>query len=353
MVLPAIARFMFTNDIFTGHGLYLSTVGWCVLVATWGAQRDRSIKSWHRGICYGLLAVYLVFSMLRIQQWSSETLFMADGKAHPGTASAMRAYAAKLRTNGELDEALANYGHSLLLEGGNANSMIHAQYVIAQLYLTRSQFDLAYVQFQEMDLDLHAPVSGWNGPLEQTSFWADFGYVLASVSRYEEALSVLLRAQEQSTTERRPNELRITLRRPSEQLWREDKDPIPFVLNTRGSPFVLNTLGYTLAHLGFPREAMLLFLEALKINENDSIVWNNCGVLAHFASDADKATRSITRAVELNPDNDLFQRNWAALQEAMKSQKSQDSVENRETQLLLGLHYHHKSGKKQDISGEQ
>ena len=176
--LPA-SNLLFTVGTVIGERLlYISSIGWAVVVASLMTSRKRCL------IAIILLCLNFYNCTHRVHIWRSRvSLFGEDAKHFSRSAKTLHQFATVLHKTGHLSEALQLYESSLSVFDDNALT----DYCIAQIHAERDEFEKAYSRFVKIANGHGIGFGGFNRFL----FLVDFGYTCVALGRYDEAIPLL------------------------------------------------------------------------------------------------------------------------------------------------------------------
>jgi len=257
--------------------LYPCNVGGAMLVAAIGMHVERvSMASPHSRMRYRrsglfimgflLLLVYVYLCHSRVRQWSStKLLFEADAVSFPRSAKLRYQLGTVLHREAHFEDALHHYEASLSIFKENTL----ARYCMAQIFIVTFRWEEAKTHFEEI------PRYDTLGLAESGIFLVNYGFVLAQLQQYNEAL--------------------VPLRRGLE-------------LN-EAVPHGWNALGYCLAHLLHTQEAADAFETALRYDPKNPSVMNNLGASLFMLNQVDRGSKLVRESLLANPTHPAFQHN--------------------------------------------
>merc|ERR1712183_372613 len=127
--------------------LYPCTMGWAVLVATFGAQASTKRKKLFAAAVIALVVAYTWNSNVRMGHWRNPTLLFETDAQHWGrSAKVLHSKASELQARGDLHGALDSYLKSLEVFDDQAIT----DYCIARIYLNLGRLQEAYQRFDKI-----------------------------------------------------------------------------------------------------------------------------------------------------------------------------------------------------------
>lgn len=250
--------------------LYPCTVGWSLLVAAVGSFFEGT-KRPHlkmRSLAVVLALLYGYRAGVRTWQWRTKvSLYAGDFESWSRSAKVTHQFALCLHGGGQWERAIVQYQRSLDMHDDNALT----DYGIAQCLLQLGRYPEAGQRFEKI-LKGHGIGIGHHN---KHVIYLDYGWLLARIGRFKEAIPVL-----EEGLELKPD-----------------------------TPHALNALGIAKGKLGDFHNALGHFLAAIELRPNSAVLWSNTAALAAIGGALEQAAQAAQNALSLDPEDPVVTRN--------------------------------------------
>uniref|UniRef100_A0AAV2JXQ7 dolichyl-phosphate-mannose--protein mannosyltransferase n=1 Tax=Knipowitschia caucasica TaxID=637954 RepID=A0AAV2JXQ7_KNICA len=356
--LPASNMFFRVGFVIAERVLYLSSAGYCLLVAYSVGQCCSRFPKYRKLLCVSMMAllcVYVVRCALRSHQWHSEkTLFTSALSVCPLNAKVHYNVGKNLADRGNTTAAIVYYREAVRLHPtyvhamnnlGNIlkerNELVEAEDLLSKAVSIQSDFAAAWMNLGIVQNSLQkfgaAERSYWNAIRFRKKYpdcYYNLGRLYADQQRHVEALNAWRNA-----TMLKPdhslawNNMVILLDNTgnlgqAEAIGREALRIVP------NDHTIMFSLANVLGKLQKYKESEGFFLSALKINPNAASCHGNLAVLYHRWGKLELAQKHYEMSLKLDPDAPGTRDNYNMLRRKLDQIKRVDCPAAADVRLI-------------------